>query len=159
MTKNNRSVSLPIEKRFSEMERFFDRAFSSPFLESFHFPEMNRLWKESLSSWPKIDVKETKNEYRIMADIPGIKPEDVHVEIDGNRLVIRGASQEKKEEKDERKHILERHSGSFYRSMSLPENADPDRISAQQENGTISIIVPKRVSEKSPPKKIAIQKK
>lgn len=159
MAKKISSLSIPIEKRFSEIEGFFDQAFSSPFLESFHFPEMTRLWKESLSSWPKIDVKETKTEYRVIADIPGIKPEDINVEIDGHRLILRGTSQVKKEEKDERKHILERHSGSFYRSMSLPENVDPDRISAEQENGTISIIVPKRVSEKSPPKKIAIQKK
>src|SRR3990167_6640233 len=81
MTK--KSSSLPVEKRFSEMEHFFDKTFSSPFLGSFHFPEITRLWKEPSLSWPRMDVRETKTEYKIIADIPGIKPEDVHVEIDG----------------------------------------------------------------------------
>ncbi len=153
------SLSVPVEKHLSEMERFFDRTFSSPFLESFHFPEMMRLWKEPLLSWPRMDIKETKTEYKIIADIPGIKPEDVHVEIDGNRIVMKGTSQEKKEEKDERKHILERHSGSFYRSLNLPENVDTEQITAEQENGTLTMTLPKRAPAKSSPKSISVQKK
>ncbi len=155
-------LPIPVEKQLSEMERFFEHAFSSPFFSSWRFPslpDVSDLWKESSLRWPKVDIKETKTQYKITADVPGVNPDDVHVEVEGNQLIIRGKSEEEKEQKDEKVHRVERHSGSFYRSMTLPENAQADKISASHKNGTLQIVIPKRTQKSSSKKEIPVKKK
>jgi len=104
---------------------------------------------------PAVDIKETKNDFVIHADLPGVKSEDIEVTAENGVLTIKGQREsEKKEEKDNYKRI-ERFSGSFMRRFTLPTTADLDHISAKTKNGVLELHVPK--TEKSQSKRIEIK--
>jgi HSP20 family protein len=104
---------------------------------------------------PAVDIKETKNDFVIHADLPGVKSEDIEVTAENGVLTIKGQREsEKKEEKDNYKRI-ERFSGSFMRRFTLPTTADLDHISAKTKNGVLELHVPK--TEKSQTKRIEIK--
>ncbi len=107
------------------------------------------------SDWaPAVDIKETDDSFVIVADIPGVKPEDIEVQMDNGVLTIKGEKEtEKKEEKDDYKRI-ERSYGSFYRRFSLPDSANPETISAKSDHGVLNITVAKQ--EKTQPRKIEV---
>lgn len=108
-----------------------------------------------------LDVKELDDKFEIHADIPGVKKEDIQVNVDQNILSIKVESQEeKKEEKDEsgiKWHRTERTSRFMQRALRLPENADMDTIKARYENGVLELNVPKkRTNGKDAGKRIAV---
>jgi len=107
------------------------------------------------SDWaPAVDIKENDDNFVIVADIPGVKPEDIEVQMENGVLTIKGEKEtEKKEEKDDYKRI-ERSYGSFYRRFSLPDSADPETISAESDDGVLRITVAKQ--EKTQPRKIKV---
>jgi HSP20 family protein len=107
------------------------------------------------SDWvPAVDIKENEDNFTIIADIPGVKPEDIEVQMDHGVLTIKGEREtEKTEEKDDYKRI-ERSFGSFYRRFSLPDTADPDTIEARSNDGVLEITVGKL--EKTQPRKISV---
>jgi HSP20 family protein len=91
---------------------------------------------------PAIEVNQGEGNYMIRAELPGLRPEDVNVEITDDAIVISG---ERKEEKDEERrgvHITEHRYGEFYRSIPLPEGAQTDMAKASFENGVLEINVP-----------------
>lgn len=97
---------------------------------------------ESRTWMPAIEVEQREGNYLIRAELPGLKPEDVNVEMTNDAMVISG---ERKEERDEKRggmHVTERHYGQFYRSIPLPEGAKPDQVKARYENGVLEITVP-----------------
>lgn len=97
---------------------------------------------ESRTWMPAIEVEQREGNYLIRAELPGLKPEDVNVEMTNDAIVISG---ERKEERDEKRggmHVTERHYGQFYRSIPLPEGAKPDQVKARYENGVLEITVP-----------------
>ncbi|MBM4206746.1 MAG: Hsp20/alpha crystallin family protein [Gammaproteobacteria bacterium] len=103
---------------------------------------------------PAVDIKEEDSRFVIHADIPGVNPEDIDVDMENGVLTIKGEKQsEAKTEKDNYKRV-ERIYGSFYRRFSLPETADNDAISAKAKNGVLEIVIPKREAVK--PKKISV---
>ena len=119
-----------------------------------HFPVISRV-NESFR-WPRaaVDVKETQNELSFVADIPGIKKEDIKIRVDGNVLSISGEnSREDVEEKDQWVHV-ERRSGSFERRFQLPKNVNVEKISASSQDGVLTITVPKFDPEPEVPKKV-----
>ena len=103
---------------------------------------------------PRIDISETDNEYKIEAELPGINQKEIDVKIDNNILTIKGKKEDVKEEKEKNYHLRERYYGAFQRSISLPNNIEPEKIKASFENGVLNISVPK--SDKRAPKKIEI---
>jgi HSP20 family protein len=107
------------------------------------------------SDWvPAVDIKETEDSFVIVADIPGVKPEDIEVQMDNGVLTIKGEKQtENKEEHEDFKRV-ERSYGSFYRRFSLPDTADPESVSAKSDHGVLEITVSKQ--EKVQPRKIAV---
>ncbi|MEJ2213161.1 MAG: Hsp20/alpha crystallin family protein [Gammaproteobacteria bacterium] len=107
------------------------------------------------SDWvPAVDIKETEDSFVIIADIPGVKPEDIEVQMDNGVLTIKGEKQtENKEEHDDFKRV-ERSYGSFYRRFSLPDTADSESVSAKSDHGVLEITVAKQ--EKTQPRKIAV---
>lgn len=101
----------------------------------------------------KIDWKETPGAHVFRGDLPGIKKEEVKVEVeDGRILQISGERREEQEEKTDKWHRVERSSGKFLRRFRLPENAKLDEVKAAMENGVLTVMVPK-VEEKKPDKK------
>jgi HSP20 family protein len=91
---------------------------------------------------PAIEVEQREGNYMIRAELPGLKPDDVKVEITDDAVVISG---ERKEERDVDRggvHMTELRYGQFYRSIPLPDGAKPDQVKARFENGVLEVTVP-----------------
>jgi HSP20 family protein len=89
---------------------------------------------------PRIDVSETDKELRVRAEMPGVANEDVAVELDGDVLTLRGEKKFEAEEKDERRHIVERAFGSFMRTIQLPFAPKPDQLKASFDIGIAAVF-------------------
>ncbi len=93
----------------------------------------------------KMDLSENDTVYTVRAEIPGVKKEDVKVQIDGNRVSISAETKQEKEEKEgERVICCECHRGSAYRSFSLSGDVDETKAQAKYENGTLELTLPKK---------------
>ena len=105
----------------------------------------------------RIDWKETPEAHVFKVDLPGVKKEEVKVEVeDSNVLVISGQRSKEKEDKNDRWHRVERSSGQFMRRFRLPENAKVDQVKAGLENGVLTVTVPKAEEKKPEGKSIQI---
>ena len=106
-----------------------------------------------------MDVIEKGDSFEVRASLPGIKPEDVHIMVQGDRLTIRGETSSDDERKGDQKEdnwiLRERRSGSFYRSITLPSQLDADRATARFENGVLVLEIPKAETAKA--KRVSIQ--
>jgi HSP20 family protein len=145
-----------MEKRFQEMERRFDDFFSSSFsfmLPLMPQPKMHEM--EEIS--PSIDVFTEGDDVVVKAELPGIKREDIHVNLTGDTITISG--EKEKEEKVEKKdyHSVERSYGSFRRSFSLPAEIEPERASAKFKSGVLEIRMPKTEEAKRKEKKLTVE--
>ncbi|GLT67068.1 hypothetical protein SLA2020_394010 [Shorea laevis] len=91
----------------------------------------------------RIDWKETPEAHIFKADLPGLKKEDVKVEVEEGRILqISGERSKEQEEKNKKWHRVERSSGPFLRRFRLPENAKMDQVKASMENGVLTVTVP-----------------
>jgi len=94
-------------------------------------------------SWaPAVDVLREKDNLLIRADVPGITPEEVKIEVEDDILTVSGTHEETKEEKDKSFLRRERRYGSFSRSMALPAGVDPKKIKATTRDGVVEVTVP-----------------
>ncbi len=129
--------------------------------------EVNRLFGPVLGSvedgssvvtghWvPAVDIKEEPGRFVIHADIPGVDPKEIEVTMENGMLTIRGERKlESREEGDDGYRRVERLHGTFYRRFSLPDTADPDKISAKGNNGVLEIVIPKKAAMQ--PKRIKV---
>ena len=126
--------------------------------------EMNRMFAMSAGhddvsaksgDWvPAVDIAEDETSYRIHADVPGVKPEDVEVELENGVLTLKGKRDETKTEEAEGFRRVERVSGQFYRRFTMPDTVNADAISAKTEHGVLEIVIPKQ--PKPEPKRIKV---
>lgn len=131
-----------------EMERTFDRFLSEPF--ALMEPKGLR------EGWtPPLDISETESEVMIRAEAPGIPAKDLEISVTGRTLSIAGRKEEQEEKKGEDFYQCERRFGSFRRIIELPEAADTDRITAEADNGVVTIHVAKKPGVK--PKQVEIK--
>jgi len=100
---------------------------------------------------PPVDVHETENEYLVTIDLPGVKSEDVNIEINDNVLSISGA---RVADETGAAQLVERPYGTFARTLSLPQGVDSDSIQASYHDGVLELRIPKPAEQK--PKKITI---
>nr|GMD19908.1 17.5 kDa class I heat shock protein [Ipomoea batatas] len=108
----------------------------------------------------RLDWKETPEAHVFTAEVPGVKKEEVKIEIEDDRILqICGQRKVEKEEKNDRWHRMERSSGKFMRRFRLPENVKMDEIKASMENGVLTITVPKIEVKKPEVKSIEISVK
>lgn len=138
---------------------------ADPFFELHR--EMNRLFDDFLGGGtapgqaqtmaaPRLDVRESPSEICVCAELPGVRPEDVDLRVEGNLLTIRGEKRQATENKQEDYYMTERSYGRFQRSLQLPYAPDPDQVRAQFEHGVLTVHVPKQ-PEQERSRRIAIQ--
>jgi len=92
---------------------------------------------------PSINTREGEFAYHIEVDLPGVKKEDIKIEIEDNVLVVSGERKTKEEIKEENYYKVESSFGSFSRSFSLPEETDIENIHAESVDGVLEVVVPK----------------
>jgi len=95
-----------------------------------------------------LDLTETEKEYRVLANLPGMRKEDVKLSIDKKTLTIEVTQQLEKEDDQTIFHHRERFNGKYFRVIHLPENIDTNAIKAKMENGVLELSIPKE--EKKP---------
>ena len=101
-------------------------------------------WLTTTSSClPTTDLVETEKQFEVTVDLPGLKPEEVKVELKNGELWISGKREEEKEEKGKTYHRIERRHGEFRRVLLLPSTISEEKIDAKFENGVLKITVPK----------------
>lgn len=112
-------------------------------------------WTE-LKAWsPRANIAETDDDIELTVELPGVKPEDVHVEMHDGELWVRGEMKDETEEKGKTFHKVERHYGEFRRVLPLPSAADKEKVDARLTNGVLRVIIPK--TEKARPKAIKVK--
>jgi HSP20 family protein len=133
-----------------------DRLFDSFLRDAWSVAESPGAAARSLSMWaPELDVEETDKEVRIRAEIPGVKPEDLQISIQGDVLVIAGEKKEAQEREAGGYHYQERRFGSFRRAVTLPAPVDPDDVKAEYKDGILTIELKK--SQEAMPKRIPVK--
>jgi len=144
----NKSESMAPDEMWPGARSLVERLMPDEWMRPWYGFDRNML-KEMQAWTPKVDIAENDTEFSIKADVPGVKPEDIKVEVSGDSLMISGSSEEETEEKGKTWHRIERRSGSFQREFELPKGADPDRIEAHSKNGILMVKVPKRPDAQS----------
>jgi HSP20 family protein len=129
------------------MDRLFDDAFTRPLNLT-----LNGGWRG-----PAIDMYQTDNDVVVKATLPGLKADDVQINITGDVLNIKGEMKEKSEAKEKNYHIREQRWGSFERSVMLPTSVVSDKAKAEFEDGILTITLPK--AEEVKPKVISVKAK
>lgn len=131
-----------------QFRKDIDRVFAAPAGETEGSDVVTSDWA------PAVDVKEEDKQFVIIADIPGVDPNDIEVHMENGVLSIRGERESEKKEEREGYKRIERSRGSFYRRFSLPDTADADKISAKSKHGVLEITIPKH--EQQQPRKISV---
>jgi HSP20 family protein len=125
--------------------------------------EVNRLFNTlfevgdaQTQRWvPAMDLVEADDHFVLRADLPGLSEEDVSIEIQDNTLVVSGERKAEQEQRERGWYRVERASGHFSRSLTLPEGVDPESISAEFDRGVLEIRIPK--PEERKPRRVAIK--
>ena len=118
-----------------EMDRLLD--------ESFRGPSEQQGGGFMLS--PNVDISQTGDGWEISAELPGVKQDDIDLRLEGDMLTISGEKRD--ERKDDKNRFVERSYGSFTRSFQLPFTPDPDQVTADCENGVLTIKLPKAAEQ------------
>ena len=137
-----------------QMTSELDRMFDDPW--SFNWPVLSTA--DSTAWLPKVDVLEKDNRLITRVDLPGVKKEDVSVEVRDGQLVLSGERKTEKEEKNKNVYRSECQYGSFYRAVPLPDGVNPDDVKATFANGVLEVSVPLPAAPaKANGKKVAIK--
>jgi HSP20 family protein len=137
---NNFDTLFPAGKKL-EFPTFFNDVFD-------HF-----LADEKVTWMPSVNISERDNDFKIDLAVPGMEKKDFNIEVENNLVVISGERKEEKAEENEKVTRREFHYGSFKRSFTLPETADTEKISANYNNGVLSLSIAKKEEAKQKPKR------
>ncbi len=137
-----------IDSLQGEMNRLFSTFFDTPTRRGNGSATANRRWL------PAMDLVETDEHFVLKADLPGMTDDDVSIELENNVLTVSGERKTEQEDKHEGYYRLERSTGAFSRSLTLPEGIDPDAIAATFDNGVLEVRIPKPVQAQ--PRKVQI---
>jgi HSP20 family protein len=134
----------PLEDLYRDMDNLVQHLFGE---------ENRQVGRENYA--PMLNLSETEGQYELTADLPGIKPENVSVEVHEGQITISGQREAEKEETNKTFHRVERQYGEFRRTVSLPVPVDEQKITASYKDGVLTVVLPK--SEKVKPKRIPVQ--
>ena len=146
-----RNPQWPVQGAMKDpVKQIFDRLIEGNFFQ-------NTADESSIvtSQWvPRVDIKEKAHRFLLLADIPGVDPEDIEVQMDKGLLTIKGERRDERASETERYSRIERRHGTFHRRFALPDSADPEGITASGHNGVLTISIPKR--PESTPRRIQV---
>ncbi|RMH04762.1 MAG: Hsp20/alpha crystallin family protein [Nitrospirae bacterium] len=145
----------PVVRLHQQIDQLFDE-----FFRGFPFSPFRRLDEPPTIGGlilPRVDIAESKKQYTITVEVPGVDEKDIDITLAEGTLTIRGEKRYEKEESDEQYHRVERSYGAFQRVISLPTDADEDKVEAKFKNGVLTITVGKNPNAKPPVRKIAIK--
>ncbi|MCU0946430.1 MAG: Hsp20/alpha crystallin family protein [Rubritepida sp.] len=147
---------IPTGDSFAALRRDMERVFDQ-FGRGFALPATATTTAGFLS--PKVDVAETAKGLEITAELPGVKPEHVSLDLEEGVLTLKAERREEKEEKDEARHfhLVERASGTYLRRFALPFLPASDAVEARFEQGVLHVFVPRPAEAAKPVSRIAIR--
>jgi HSP20 family protein len=141
-----------------QMTSEFDRMFEASAWPSFRWPAFRTRPSAEAATWfPEIDVFEKDNRLVTKIDLPGLKKEDVKVEVTDGHLAISGERKTEAEEKKENFYRCEREYGSFYRAVPLPEGVKLEDVKATFSDGVLEVSVPLPAKPEAKVRKVEIQ--
>lgn len=141
-----------------QMTSEFDRMFDESAWPSFRWPSFRARPETEAATWsPEVDVFERDNRLVTKVDLPGMKKEDVKVEVTDGYLTISGERRSEAEEKKENFYKCEREYGSFYRAVPLPEGAKLEDVKAIFSEGVLEVSLPLPAQRESKVRKVEIQ--
>ena len=143
-----------LQQMTSEFDRLFER---SPW-RSFRWPMLRATPATEVATWfPEVDVFERDNRLVTKIDLPGMKKEDVKVEVTDGQLAISGERRTEAEEKKENFYRCEREFGSFYRAVPLPEGVKLEDVKATFSDGVLEVSVPLPAKPQSKARTVEIE--
>jgi len=149
LIRTRESRTVPVQTNVLEPFRLMRNLMRWDPYRDFGFPE------EGVGTFlPSFDVKETADAYVFIADMPGIRKEDLDIQLAGNRLSISGKRESESSGEEGRVYSQERSFGTFSRSFSLPEEVESGKVAAELRDGVLHLMVPK--SPEVRPQKITI---
>jgi HSP20 family protein len=143
----------PINSELARLRDEMDQTFERFFNEPWGLIEPKALRSEGW--FPPLDVSETDNAVTIRAEIPGIAAKDLDISVSGTTLSISGQKEEHEENKEENFYRSERRFGSFRRVVELPDTIDADKVTAESDNGVVTIQVAKKPGVR--PRKVEVR--
>lgn len=121
--------------------------------------EMSDLFDTVFQAWPferrpsgtfpPLNIWEDAENYHAEADLPGVDPKDVDIQVEGNVLTLRGEKKNEAEDQGKNYHYVERVYGTFQRTVQLPSNVDPEKVTAAYKNGVLTVTIAKKPEAKS----------
>ncbi len=145
------------EREIDRFRREIDKIFED-FFSPGRFPSLfGRVTREleDFGTFPAIDVYDDKENIVVKAEVPGLKKDDIEIQIKGRDLVIKGEKKKEEEIKDENYYYAERIYGTFSRVIRLPVDVKTDEVKAKFKNGILEIVLPK--VEEAKPKEIKVE--
>ena len=123
------------------IKQAFDRLFEGSVFQNGSADESSVV----TSQWvPLVDIKEEKDRFVLYADLPGVDPQEIEVQMEKGILTIKGERRLEEKLQTEGFSRIERRHGTFHRRFALPDSADPEGVSASGHNGVLQIVIPKR---------------
>lgn len=138
LTPWNERLPRPVREFEREMEGLMNRFFAP----------MEEWWTRHEAFMPRTNLAETEEHFEVTVELPGLKPEDVHVEFKDGALWVHGERKEEQEEKGKTFHRVERHYGEFRRVLPLPKTIDEAAVKAEFKDGVLTVTVPKTAEAK-----------
>ena len=143
------------DNRFNQLIRNWENSFGFPSTTFASLPAPPRA--ASSAFYPALDVAENDKEVIVHTDLPGMKKQDVKLEVHGQQLCISGESSVDKSQEDQNWTVRERSFGKFERRITLPKSVDLNKIQAKMDNGVLEVKVPKLPEQQHQKKAITIQ--
>lgn len=137
------------QREIQELQDQINRLFS------FDYPEAGGLFDRSLN--PAVDIYETAASFEVSIDVPGVDRKDLDISITHNVLTIKGEKKSEARQQGRKTYRSESWTGSFQRTLSLPDSLDPDKVQARLRDGVLHLSIAKR--EELKPRQIAVQVK
>ena len=141
---------------FEEIERWFDEAWHRPFSRMWSLMRPESELGEFETAGPAVDIYDKGNELVLKANVPGLKKEEIDIQLADNVLTISGEHKTETKVERENYYRYERAHGSFFRRFELPYDIDTEHINARVEDGVLEVVLPRTEEAKGKTRKISI---